>query len=107
MMFDALEQKFANTGQGDLINQLYQGKMKDYVKCLGCGYESAREDSYLDIPLVIKPFGSDRAYGSVVSRVVVLFVFLCMCLLTILPFCFVSFHRLPVCCCYCLGGSSN
>jgi ubiquitin carboxyl-terminal hydrolase 47 len=65
VMFDALEQKFANSGQGELINQLYQGKMKDYVKCLECHYESAREDSYLDIPLVIKPFGSDKAYGSV------------------------------------------
>ncbi len=30
-----------------------------------CGYESAREDHFLDIPLVIKPFGSQRAYGSV------------------------------------------
>lgn len=31
-----------------------------------CGRESARDDSYLDIPLVIRPFGSDRSYESVV-----------------------------------------
>ena len=36
---------------------------------LQCGHESAREDTYLDIPLVIRPFGSTVAYGSVVSFV--------------------------------------
>ncbi|MED6232449.1 Ubiquitin carboxyl-terminal hydrolase 47, partial [Ataeniobius toweri] len=49
----------------DLINQLYQGKLKDYVRCLECGYESWRIDTYLDIPLVIRPFGASQAYGSV------------------------------------------
>lgn len=48
------------------INQLYQGKLKDYVRCLECGYESWRIDTYLDIPLVIRPFGASQAYGSVV-----------------------------------------
>ncbi|CAL1532778.1 unnamed protein product [Lymnaea stagnalis] len=65
VMFDALEQKWKNTIQANLINQLYQGKMKDYVKCLECGNESARVDAYLDIPLVIRPFGSTDSYGSV------------------------------------------
>ena len=31
-----------------------------------CNYESAREDHFLDIPLVIKPFGSSKSYTSVV-----------------------------------------
>ncbi|KAJ8315140.1 hypothetical protein KUTeg_007290 [Tegillarca granosa] len=65
VMFDALELKWKNTDQSHLINHLYQGKMKDYVKCLECGYESARVDAYLDIPLVIRPFGSNVTYGSV------------------------------------------
>lgn len=34
VMFDALELKWKNTDQSHLINHLYQGKMKDYVKCL-------------------------------------------------------------------------
>ena len=38
---------------------------------LQCGYESAREDHFLDIPLVIKPFGSTTTHGSVVSGGVV------------------------------------
>lgn len=65
VMFDALEHKFKHTDQAKLICQLYEGKLKDYVKCLQCGYESAREDTFLDIPLVVRPFGSNQAYGSV------------------------------------------
>ena len=34
VMFDALETKFKKTENEDLINRLYQGQMKDYVKCL-------------------------------------------------------------------------
>uniref|UniRef100_A0A672IEK2 Ubiquitin carboxyl-terminal hydrolase 47 n=1 Tax=Salarias fasciatus TaxID=181472 RepID=A0A672IEK2_SALFA len=60
VMFDALEQKWKQTEQADLINQLYQGKLKDYVRCLECGYESWRIDTYLDIPLVIRPFGASQ-----------------------------------------------
>lgn len=55
--------------QADLINQLYQGKLKDYVRCLECGHESWRTDTYLDIPLVIRPFGASQAYCSVVCLV--------------------------------------
>ncbi|XP_064085463.1 ubiquitin carboxyl-terminal hydrolase 47-like isoform X9 [Macrobrachium nipponense] len=65
VMFDALEQCFKNTHQANLINDLYEGKMSDYVKCLECGNEGAREDTYLDIPLPIRPFGSSTAYKSV------------------------------------------
>ncbi|KAL5010194.1 hypothetical protein ScPMuIL_012499 [Solemya velum] len=65
VMFDALEVKWKNTVQADLINQLYQGKLKDYVKCLECHNESARLDTFLDIPLVIRPFGEEKVYKSV------------------------------------------
>lgn len=65
VMFDALEQKFKNTKQADLINCLYEGKMIDYVKCLECETEKSREDTFLDIPLPVRPFGSTVAYDSV------------------------------------------
>lgn len=42
------------------------GKMNDYVKCLECGTEKSREDTFLDIPLPVRPFGSNIAYNSVV-----------------------------------------
>lgn len=65
VMFDALEQKFKDTKQADLINILYEGKMIDYVKCLECETEKSREDTFLDIPLPVRPFGSTVAYESV------------------------------------------
>lgn len=65
VMFDALEQKFKNTKQADLINRLYEGKMIDYVKCLECSTEKSREDTFLDIPLPVKPFGGTVAYESI------------------------------------------
>lgn len=65
VMFDALEQKFKNTKQSDLINCLYEGKMIDYVKCLECETEKSREDTFLDIPLPVRPFGSTVAYESI------------------------------------------
>lgn len=33
VLFDALEKVFKGTQQENLINELYQGEMKDYVKC--------------------------------------------------------------------------
>lgn len=65
VMFDALETKFKDTEQSDLINRLYEGKMIDYVKCLECKTEKTREDTFLDIPLPVRPFDSTSAYGSV------------------------------------------
>ncbi|CAO1302522.1 unnamed protein product [Diamesa serratosioi] len=65
VMFDALEQKFKHTKHADLINRLYEGKMIDYVKCLECETEKNREDTFLDIPLPVRPFGSNVAYESV------------------------------------------
>jgi len=65
VMFDALEQKFKNTEQADLINRLYEGRMTDYVKCLECETEKSREDKFLDIPLPVRPFGSTTAYESI------------------------------------------
>lgn len=65
VLFDALEQKFKNTKQADLINNLYEGKMIDYVKCLECETEKSREDTFLDIPLPVRPFGSTNAYESI------------------------------------------
>lgn len=65
VMFDALEQKFKNTKQADLINRLYEGKMIDYVKCLECNTEKQREDKFLDIPLPVRPFGSAVAYETI------------------------------------------
>lgn len=65
VMFDALERTFRDTTQANLINDLYEGTMLDYVKCLECGREKSREDTFLDIPLPVRPFNSPEAYHSI------------------------------------------
>jgi len=55
----------AGTEQADLVKELCEGEMKDYVQCKECGYESSRTDKYLDIPLVIKGFGETNSIKSV------------------------------------------
>lgn len=47
--------------------------MIDYVKCQECEIEKSREDTFLDIPLPIRPFGSTNAYGCIVSYIVYIF----------------------------------
>ena len=44
-----------------------EGSLTPPVCCRQCENESARVDSYLDIPLVVRPFGASQAYTSVVS----------------------------------------
>ena len=65
VMFDALEVKLKGTEYQNIINELYQGSMIDYVKCKHCGYSSQREDTFQDMNLAIRPFGSDRVFGSI------------------------------------------
>jgi ubiquitin carboxyl-terminal hydrolase 47 len=65
VLFDALEKSFKGTKHEDFINNLYQGVMKDYVKCKECGQESKRTDFYLDIPLVLRAFGTTKSVGSI------------------------------------------
>jgi ubiquitin C-terminal hydrolase len=65
LLFEALEKCWKGTKQENLINDLYQGKIKDYVKCSACGHESAREDKFLDVALAVKAFGAPKAVESV------------------------------------------
>ncbi|KAL6042819.1 Ubiquitin carboxyl-terminal hydrolase 47 [Balamuthia mandrillaris] len=53
VLFDALEDSFENSSEKGIVQELYEGKMIDYVKCRECGYQSSREDKYLDISLDI------------------------------------------------------
>eukprot|EP01147_Barroeca_monosierra_P004541 gene4541-8565_t len=65
VLFDALEEEWCETPLNKTIQELYEGEMLDYVKCTECNYESARTDKFMDIPLVIKPFGSNREMKNV------------------------------------------
>eukprot|EP01105_Mastigella_eilhardi_P020174 TRINITY_DN4786_c0_g1_i5.p1 TRINITY_DN4786_c0_g1~~TRINITY_DN4786_c0_g1_i5.p1 ORF type:complete len:1090 (-),score=277.07 TRINITY_DN4786_c0_g1_i5:70-3318(-) len=63
ILFDRLEKSFHGSTNENLINLLWQGKLKDYVKCLECHSESSRVATYLDVPLVIK--SKDVALSSI------------------------------------------
>nr|CAD7396000.1 unnamed protein product [Timema poppensis] len=69
VMFDALEQKVTlecrQAKKNPSATKMKLSKMIDYVKCLDCSTEKSREDTFLDIPLPVRPFGSTVAYGSV------------------------------------------
>jgi len=65
VLLDALESGYKGTERHNIVNELYQGEMKDYVRCLHCGHEGSRTDTYLDIPLVIKSFGETVAVKSI------------------------------------------
>eukprot|EP01129_Flabellula_baltica_P012412 TRINITY_DN5607_c0_g1_i1.p1 TRINITY_DN5607_c0_g1~~TRINITY_DN5607_c0_g1_i1.p1 ORF type:complete len:1164 (+),score=303.45 TRINITY_DN5607_c0_g1_i1:400-3891(+) len=65
VLFDALENVWKGTDKENLINDFYQGHMKDFVRCTVCGHESSRQDKFLDIPLVIKGFGETKAVSSI------------------------------------------
>ena len=54
VLFDAIEVSVKDTQQEQMINQLFEGIMVDYVKCEKCGYESQREDKYLDVSLAVR-----------------------------------------------------
>ncbi|CAK4690853.1 hypothetical protein LEN26_015250 [Aphanomyces euteiches] len=65
VLFDALEESLKGTKHENLVNELYQGQLKDYVQCATCGNESSRLDNFLDLSLVIRPFGSTQMMRSV------------------------------------------
>ena len=54
VLFDAIERSLKFTDSEDLIRSLYEGYFTDYVKCLNCGYESKRSDSFLDLSLTVR-----------------------------------------------------
>lgn len=54
VLFDAIEKSVKETSQSQIIQELYEGRYVDYVKCLKCGSESTREDKFLDLSLTIK-----------------------------------------------------
>src|SRR5690606_12992343 len=60
----ALEETFKGTQYENLIERLYGGKLIDYIKCKDVNYHSEREDKYLDLSLVIRPFGSSTVMHS-------------------------------------------
>eukprot|EP00039_Didymoeca_costata_P001990 m.56769 g.56769 ORF g.56769 m.56769 type:complete len:1124 (+) comp11061_c0_seq3:334-3705(+) len=54
VLIDKMEEKMKGSEQEKLLETLYGGKMKSYIKCTNVDYESARTESFLDIQLTVK-----------------------------------------------------
>ena len=67
VLFEAIEQSVKNTLQERMIAELFEGVLVDYVKCETCGYESQREDKYLDISLAVRN-DFDHIYNSTLEK---------------------------------------
>ncbi|RKP21138.1 cysteine proteinase [Rozella allomycis CSF55] len=51
---DCLEEKIKKTPVEGLIEKLFVGKMKSFIKCVNVNYESSREEKFYDIQLNVK-----------------------------------------------------
>ena len=67
VLFDAIEKSVKDTKQSKIIQELYEGRYVDYVKCLKCGNESTREDKFLDLSLTIKS-AFEKIYNDSVEK---------------------------------------
>ena len=56
-----------------MITELYEGLYVDYVKCLKCGKESAREDKFLDLSLAVK-YSQDTEYNDSLEKALASFL---------------------------------
>ena len=53
LLFDRIEKQLRGTAIQDLINDLYRGTTVNRIVCKSCGYKSEREESYLDLSLIV------------------------------------------------------
>jgi ubiquitin C-terminal hydrolase len=67
VLFDAVEQSVADTDQRNFINELYEGALEDYVRCVNCSTESKREDKFLDISLTVRN-DFDKVYNDSLTK---------------------------------------
>ena len=74
VLFDALELSWKGTSNDKLLEHLYQGHLNDYVKCCTCMKEASRQDTFLDLSLVIRPFGKDLEMMKSVEEAMELFL---------------------------------
>ena len=54
VLFDALEESFKKVGSESRINDIYEGQMADFIVCEECGFESLREQAFLDLSLPVR-----------------------------------------------------
>ncbi len=61
VLFDALEESFRSTDTENILDEIYSGKMIDYLRCLDVPYHTERSDKFQDLSVAIIPFGGTVA----------------------------------------------
>eukprot|EP01084_Bolivina_argentea_P052315 96099_1 len=54
VLFDAVSRALSRVGKGDLLNNLCQGVLLDYLDCQECHSDRSRQDIFLDLSLTIE-----------------------------------------------------
>ena len=54
VLLDNMETKMKGTAQEKLLQQLFEGKFKSYIRCTNVDYESSRSEPFLDLQLRVK-----------------------------------------------------
>lgn len=68
ILLDAVEVSVkTHPGLTTMVQDLYAGKLMDYLKCCSCGQESSREDSFLDLALTVRS-ESDHLYNDSLEK---------------------------------------
>jgi ubiquitin carboxyl-terminal hydrolase 7 len=56
VLIDNLEKKMKNTNLESSLKTLFEGKTKNFIKCINVDYESSTTETYYDLQLTIKGF---------------------------------------------------
>eukprot|EP01043_Picozoa_sp_COSAG02_P056312 COSAG02_NODE_6660_length_3432_cov_3.082208_2_plen_778_part_01 len=54
---DSLENNFRGTRGAGVIASLFEGREKNYLRCVECGFESSREETFKSVIVPVKNFG--------------------------------------------------
>lgn len=54
VLTDNLENKMDKTDQKDVMKELFEGKCKNYIKCINVDFESSRTETFYDLQLNVK-----------------------------------------------------
>ncbi|CAK4618722.1 unnamed protein product [Aphanomyces euteiches] len=65
VLFEALKKSLQGTHDANLISDLFEGQLKEYIQCATCGDERSRLENFIDLGLSLRP---DR-WTSLVSSV--------------------------------------
>eukprot|EP01052_Picozoa_sp_SAG31_P008322 SAG31_NODE_418_length_15893_cov_5.433899_7_plen_556_part_00 len=64
VLTSALENCFKGTAGDGVIQAMFEGRQKNFVRCTHCGHESKREEVFKNVQIYVKPFGETTAIGS-------------------------------------------